>query len=111
MKNLHGRAVALPHDSARGGKKFFPCESVVCAGEIKSALTSKRDIKKAFENLVSVKKLDRSAGGRNFALIDEMLIDQTTNHLDQIFTFLFRKDHDSYSKAFKRLLRDLKAGA
>ena len=78
-----------PQFEAIGGKKFFPCESVVCVGAIKSSLTSRRSIKKTLDNLTSVKCLDRSAGGRNFALINDEPIDQLANHLDQIFTFLF----------------------
>ncbi len=81
-----------PQFEAIGGKKFFPCESVVCVGEIKSSLSSRRSIRKAFDNLTSVKRLDRSAGGRNFAVINGEPINQVVNHLDQIFTFLFVTD-------------------
>lgn len=78
-----------PVFEAVGGKQFFPCESVVCAAEVKSVLTSKRDIHKAFENIRSVKELDRSANGENFSRDNGEPIDPRTNHLDQIFTFLF----------------------
>jgi len=81
-----------PRFEAIGGKYFVPCESVVCVGEIKSSLTSKRTIKKALDTLLSAKRLDRSAGGRNFALINDEPINQEENHLDQIFTFLFIAD-------------------
>jgi hypothetical protein len=72
-----------------GGKQFFPCESVVCVGEIKSSLTSKQEIHKAFENIRSVRVLDRSGNGENFALGFGIPINTQTNHLDQIFSFLF----------------------
>lgn len=64
-----------------GGKGFFPCESVVCVGEVRSAITSKRELNNAFENIGSVKGLDRSGG--------YWQLDQKTDHLDQVFGFLF----------------------
>ncbi|MCG2786514.1 MAG: hypothetical protein L6461_15590 [Anaerolineae bacterium] len=75
-----------------GGKKLFPCESVVCVGEIKSVLTSKQDIQKAFENLRSVKELDRGAGENSFSIASGELLDPKVNHLDQIFSFLWITD-------------------
>lgn len=78
-----------PTFEAAGGKQFIPCESVVCVGEIKSSLTSKQEILKAFENIRSVKVLDRSGNGENFALGLGTPINTKEDHLDQIFSFLF----------------------
>lgn len=86
-------AFICPSFEAVGGKLFFPCEAVVCVGEVKSTLNSKRDIHKAFNNILSVRTLDRSAGGKNYAHPDGESINQTTNYLDQIFTFIFVIDH------------------
>lgn len=73
-----------------GGKKIFPCEGVLCVGEIKSVLESKSRVEEAFQNLLSVKELDRSSGGRNVQKFDRKTsIDQENNHLDQILSFLF----------------------
>jgi hypothetical protein len=81
-----------PEFEVAGDKKFFPCESVICAGQIKTALTSTREVHKALDNLRSVKVLDRSAGGENRSVRSGDYIDQLTNHLDQIFTFVFIVD-------------------
>jgi hypothetical protein len=85
-------ALFTPRFEAVGGKNFHPCESVVCVGEVKSVLTSKRDMHNALENLRSVKVLDRSGGGGNIAIQNGDLIDNRSNHLDQIFSFLFVTD-------------------
>lgn len=85
-------ALLTPKFEVVGGKVFHPCESVVCVGEIKSVLTSKRDFTKALENLRSVKDLDRSSGGENISLRNGEVIDQRSNHLDQIFSFLLVVD-------------------
>jgi hypothetical protein len=96
--------LTCPQFEAVGGKKFFPCESVVCVGGIRSSLTSKQTAKQAFDNLLSVKKLDRSAGGRNFALINDKPIDQEANHLDQVFAFLFITDKCLSEDGMRRAL-------
>src|SRR6266536_3583474 len=85
-------ATVCPQFETVGSKKHFPSESVVCVGEVKSVLDSAEKIGKAFENLRSVKQLDRSAGGRNLAMYTEKPIDQLSNHLDQTFAFLFVVD-------------------
>ena len=82
-------ALLTPKFEAVGGKIFHPCESVVCVGEVKSVLTSHKDFNGALENLRSVKELDRSGGGVNESIRTGAVIDQTANHLDQIFSFLF----------------------
>jgi hypothetical protein len=82
-------AYSCPAFEAVGGKMFFPCESVVAVGEVKSQLTSTKKVSEAFDNLRSVKELDRSAGSQNISIRDSHPIDQKHNHLDQVFTFLF----------------------
>lgn len=82
-------ASVCPQFEAVGGKMFYPCESVVSVGQVKSSLSSKREVADALENLRSAKMLDRSAGGLNRSYRSGCIIDTRENHLDQIFTFLF----------------------
>jgi hypothetical protein len=82
-------ALLAPKFEAVGGKVFHPCESVVCVGEVKSVLTSNKDFNGALENLRSVKELDRSGRGVNESIRTGEVINQSSNHLDQIFSFLF----------------------
>jgi len=86
-------AQECPVFTSAGGVSFFPCEGVVCAGQVKSRVNSKKEYHDALENLQSIKALDRSAGGSNVALKTGDVIAQEKNHLDQIFTFVFVIDH------------------
>lgn len=72
-----------------GGIRLYPCECVVAVGQVKSSLTSITKLNEALDNLQSVKKLDRSANGQSFDTKFGEHIDNETNHLHQIFTFLF----------------------
>lgn len=78
-----------PHFEAPGGIRFFPCESVVAVGQVKSALTKRQQLKDALANLESVKSLDRSANGKAIDISRQEYIDPLSNHLHQIFTFVF----------------------
>jgi hypothetical protein len=57
-------ALLCPRFETAGGNRFYPCESVVAVGQVKSSLTSDTALQSALENLESVKELDRSANGR-----------------------------------------------
>src|ERR1700692_1094214 len=59
-------ALVCPRFETVGGNRFYPCESVVAVGQVKSSLTSDTALQGALENLESVKALDRSANGRAF---------------------------------------------
>lgn len=72
-----------------GGTRYYPCESVVGVGQIKSSITSERQLVEAFQNIESVKRLDRSANGRAVDRRFGEPIDPQTNHLHQIFGFVF----------------------
>lgn len=82
-------ASICPHFETAGGIRYFPCESIVAVGQVKSALTGRRQLKEALANLESVKALDRSANGRAFDPGRQEYIDPQNNHLHQIFTFIF----------------------
>lgn len=77
------------HFETVGGTRYYPCESVVAVGQVKSSLTSKKKLRDALENLESVKQLDRSARGRAFDSRFNEVINQREDHLHQIFGFLF----------------------
>jgi len=76
------------HFETVGGSRFFPCESVVAVGQVKSSLTSRGELAKALKNLESAKGLDRSAGGTAVDFANNRPINPLENHKDQIFTFL-----------------------
>ena len=78
-----------PRFETAGGIRFYPCESVVAVGQIKSQLSSQRELWGAIENVRSVSLLDRSAGGHAVCVNTGEPIDHTQNHLHRIFTFIF----------------------
>ena len=82
-------ALISPHFETAGGVRFFPCESIVAVGQVKSSLSSAAELGDALMNLESAKSLDRSAKGRAVDLSYGEAIDPTKNHLHQIFTFIF----------------------
>lgn len=53
-----------------GGLKHFLVESVVAVIENKASITSRAVLEDALANVRSVKSLDRSAGGRNYIVMD-----------------------------------------
>jgi hypothetical protein len=102
-------ALVCPRFETVGGNRFYPCESVVAVGQVKSSLTSDAEFHSALANLESVKELDRSADGRAFDAHRGEEIDHCNNHLHQIFTFLFicgraLKDSTMQTKFMDRIL-------
>jgi len=81
-------ALVCPRFETAGGSRFYPCESVVAVGQVKSSLTSDAELQSALANLESAKDLDRSASGQAFDVQRGENIDHLNNHLHQIFTFL-----------------------
>ena len=77
-----------PRFETSGGRRYYPCEAVVGVGQVRSAVTSRRELIDAFDNLESAKALDRSANGRAYDRGHGEAIDHIGNHLHQIFTFL-----------------------
>jgi hypothetical protein len=72
-----------------GGKRYYPCESVVAVGQVKSSVTSNTELRSALDNLESVKRLDRSAKGTALDSRHGEQIDHIEDHLHQLFSFLF----------------------
>lgn len=81
-------ALICPRFETAGGIRLFPCESIVAAGQVKSAITSRDELRDALENLQSVKALDRSANGQARDASRDEAIDHRWNYLHQVFTFL-----------------------
>lgn len=72
-----------------GGIRLYPCESVVAAGEIKTNITSRKELWDSMSTLRNIGLLDRSANGRSVCRSTGEPIDHVNNHLHRIFTFLF----------------------
>lgn len=81
-------SLSCPRFETPGGVRFFPCESVVAVGQVKSSLRRQRDLDEAIQNLESVKSLDRSAGGRAIDVESGERLNNLDNHRDQIFGFI-----------------------
>jgi hypothetical protein len=81
-----------PRFEVSGATRFYPCESVVAAGEVKSHSDSASKTWDALSNLKSVTELDRSAGGTAVAERTGAPLDHRSSHLDRIFTFLLTID-------------------
>jgi len=77
--------------------KYFPCEIVLAAGEVKSDIDSKKDLKEALDKIKSVKGLDRSNRGQNRIItgpgisLQGLIFDPLTQHRDQILGFIFTR--------------------
>ncbi|MCA9074738.1 MAG: hypothetical protein KDA93_06880 [Planctomycetaceae bacterium] len=78
-----------PRFEAAGGKFYFPCESVVATGQVKSSITSEKELRNALDNIASVKQLDRSAGGLAKDTRHGEPIDHVGNYLHQVYSFVF----------------------
>jgi len=77
------------------GIKYFPCETVIAVGEVKSDILSTAKLQDALDKIRSVKELDRSNNGKNLIIsgpgvsLQGIKFDPMTNHRDQIFGFIF----------------------
>ena len=78
-----------PRFETAGGKFYFPCESVVAIGQVKSSITSEEKLRDALDNIASVKQLDRSSGGIARDRRHGEPIDHFRNYLHQIYSFVF----------------------
>ncbi len=77
------------------GAKYFPCETVIAVGEVKSDILSNKKLQDALDKIKSVKELDRANNGRNKIISGPgvstrgLQFDPLTKHRDQIFGFIF----------------------
>ena len=90
--------------------RYFPCETVVAVGEVKSDIDSTTKLHDALDKIKSVKMLDRSNNDRNLIIsgpgvsIRGLEFDPKTRHRDQIFGFIFT----STSMTRETIIRHLK---
>lgn len=100
-------AFVAPRFEAPGGVRFYPCEAVVAAGEVKTSVTSRRELWDAISQLRSVTNLDRTANGRSICYHTGEPIDHTQNHLHRIFTFLLIIDRAPSASLTREVLLEV----
>jgi len=77
------------------GKRFFPCETTVAVGQVRTKIGSREEMQECLENIKSVKQLDRSNKGTNQLITGPGISLQgipfapSKNFRDQIFGFIF----------------------
>jgi len=78
------------------GMKYFPCETVVAVGQVKTEIGSQKVMQDCLENIKSVKELDRSNKRTNLPITgpgisqtDLVKFNPDENFRDQIFGFIF----------------------
>jgi len=77
------------------GKKFFPCETVVAVGQVRTTIGSRKEMQECLNNIKSVKQLDRSNNGTNLLItgpgisLQGVKFDPSKEFRDQIFGFIF----------------------
>ena len=77
------------------GTKYFPCETVIAVGEVKSDIKSSAKLLDSLNKIQSVKTLDRTNKGTNRIItgpgisLEGVQFDPLTKHRDQIFGFIF----------------------
>lgn len=81
-------SLVCPRFETAGGTRFYPCESIVAVGQVKSSLTTVDDFNNSMNNLASVRTLDRSANGKAIDQFYNEPLDHLENHLHQVFTFV-----------------------
>ncbi len=91
---LYDKQAATTFEAA--GVSYFPCETVLAIGEVKSDITSTGRLEDALSKIRSVKCLDRSNAGKNKPITGPGLstssivqFNPEKNHRDQIFGFIF----------------------
>lgn len=82
-------SMVAPRFEAAGGVRFYPVEAVVAVGQVKTKLTSRKEMWDALANLRSVTVLDRSADGNAACHKTGAPINHRASHLDRVFTFIF----------------------
>lgn len=79
------------------GKRFFPCETVVAVGQVRTKIGSRNEMRECLNNIKSVKQLDRSNKRTNPMITGPGFsaepfasrFDPDKNFRDQIFGFIF----------------------
>ena len=77
------------------GKRFFPCETVVAVGQVRTEISSRTEMQACLNNIKSAKELDRSNKGTNELItgpgisLQQLRFDPSKEFRDQIFGFIF----------------------
>lgn len=82
-------ASICPIFKTSGGIQLFPCEAVIAVGEVKSKITSNRELDDALDALIEVKAFDRSSNGSACDPRYNETLNPVDNYLHQIFSFVF----------------------
>ncbi len=78
-----------------GEKRYFPCETVVAVGQVRTNIGSRKKLADCLDNIKSAKKLDRSNNRTNELItgpgisLRGMKFDPEQEFRDQIFGFIF----------------------
>jgi hypothetical protein len=99
-------ATITPRFEVSGGIRFYPCESVVAVGQVRTRCDSRRKAWDALCNLRSATVLDRSASGRAQCDRSGAVLDHQRDHLDRIFSFLFVIDETLQAEAMRGVVLD-----
>lgn len=97
-------AMVTPRFEVAGGVRFYPCESVVAVGQVRTHCDSRRKVWDALSNLRSATGLDRSAGGQALCDRSGAPIDHQGDHLDRVFSFLFVVDKALEADSMREVL-------
>jgi Domain of unknown function (DUF6602) len=88
---IYDRAYAVEFDVLE--KHYYPCQTVIAVGQVKTSIASTDRLREALDNIASAKILDRSGPpmtgpGYSTPNLGERY-DPLRNHRDQIFGFIF----------------------
>jgi len=79
-----------------GRQRFYPCETVVAVGQVKTDVGSRAVMQECLDNISSAKRLDRSNNGTNQIITGPGIslplaggFDPNKQYKDQIFGFIF----------------------
>jgi len=100
-------ALVAPRFEVSGGIRFYPCESVVAVGQVKTHVSSRREMWDAINNLRSVSLLDRTADGQAVCDRTGQSLNPRENHLHRIFTFLIILERSLGGELARELLLEV----
>lgn len=100
-------ALVAPRFEVPGSIRFYPCESVVAVGQVKTHVSSRREMWDAIDNLRSVSLLDRTADGQAVCDRTGQPLNPRENHLHRIFTFLIILERSLSGELARELLLEV----
>jgi hypothetical protein len=87
---------------------YYPCETVIAVGQVKTQIRSTRELNSALDNVASAKVLDRSNNDTNEPITGPgysipLPFDPSTIHRDQILGFVFTASSLAESSLIKHI--------